>query len=120
MLVHTSRLPIRTEVEISWMTPPPEWVTLSSDNSLISDSGHVAAGALNQDNLRCCIATFAINLGICHITRAKLRGIVEGLQLACDMGYHRVRLELDLRCAILLLQSNNRIDHHHIAITDRF
>ncbi|CAI0421512.1 unnamed protein product [Linum tenue] len=41
-----------------------------------------------------------MNLGMCSITRAELRGVMEGLQLAWDMGFRRVRVELDSRCAV--------------------
>ncbi|CAI0446430.1 unnamed protein product, partial [Linum tenue] len=79
ILFHTPHLPMRTEVEITWKAPPPEWITLNSDGFVIPDSGHAAAGGLIRDHTRCCIATFTLNLGICSITRAELRGAVEGL-----------------------------------------
>ncbi|CAI0433284.1 unnamed protein product [Linum tenue] len=110
---------MRTEVEISWKPPPPEWVTLNSDGSVLQDSGHAAAGGLIRDHTGCCVAAFTSNLGICSITRAELRGAVEELQLAWDRGYRRVRVELDSKCAIQLLHSLSN-DHHHAAITDRF
>ncbi|CAL1387079.1 unnamed protein product [Linum trigynum] len=99
-LVHSPNLPARTEVEISWKPPPPEWVTLNSDGSVLQESGHAAAGGLIRDHTGSCSAAFAINLGICSVTRAELRGAVEGLQLAWDMGHRRVRVELDSRCAV--------------------
>ncbi|CAI0421511.1 unnamed protein product [Linum tenue] len=99
-LIHSSRLPIRTEVEISWKPPPPEWVTLNSDGSVTTESGHAAVGGLIRDHTGRCLAAFAMNLGMCSITRAELRGVMEGLQLAWDMGFRRVRVELDSRCAV--------------------
>ncbi|CAI0432780.1 unnamed protein product [Linum tenue] len=63
-----------------------------------------------RDHTACCVAAFASNLGICSITRAELRGAVEGFQLAFDRGYHRVHVELDSKCAVQLLHSPNR-DH---------
>ncbi|CAI0472952.1 unnamed protein product [Linum tenue] len=111
--------PARTEELISWKPPPPEWVTLNSDGSVHQDSGSAAAGGLIRDHLGRCIAAFACNLGICSITRAELRGAAEGLQLAWDLGFRRVRVELDSRCAIHLLSSNAHSDHQHSAITDR-
>ncbi|CAI0549995.1 unnamed protein product [Linum tenue] len=66
------------------------------------------------------MAAFAMNLRICSITRAELRGAVEGLQLAWDMGYSHVRMELDSRCAIHLIQGEDTSDHQHAAVIDRF
>ncbi|CAL1386502.1 unnamed protein product [Linum trigynum] len=36
-----------------------------------------------------------MNLGACSITRAELRGAMEGLQLAWNLRFRRVQLELD-------------------------
>ncbi|CAN1133631.1 hypothetical protein LINPERHAP2_LOCUS7786, partial [Linum perenne] len=41
-----------------------------------------------------CLAGFFVNLGICSITRSKLRGVVSGLQLAWDRGYHKIQLPI--------------------------
>ncbi|CAL1376831.1 unnamed protein product [Linum trigynum] len=80
MIVHHPSLPARTEELISWKPPPPpEWVTVNSDSSVHHESGSVATGGLIRDHLGHCIAAFTLNLRICLITRAELRGIVEGL-----------------------------------------
>ncbi|CAL1372499.1 unnamed protein product [Linum trigynum] len=60
-----------------------------------------------------------MNLGACSITRAELRGAVEGLQLAWDAGFRHVRLELDSACACQLLQSTDSGEHHHATDLDR-
>ncbi|CAN1135777.1 Putative ribonuclease H protein At1g65750 [Linum perenne] len=87
--------PARTEVCISWEPAPPEWVTLNSDGSVNSESGQAAAGGLIRDYQGHCLAAFSENLGICSITRAELRGVVSGLQLAWDRGYRKVQLQID-------------------------
>ncbi|CAI0541465.1 unnamed protein product [Linum tenue] len=84
-LIHMHNPPMRTEVDISWKPPPPEWMPF----------------------------------GIYSITRAELRGAVEGLQLAWDAGYRRVILELDSECACQLLRTSDLSEHHHVAILDR-
>ncbi|CAN1844672.1 Putative ribonuclease H protein At1g65750, partial [Linum perenne] len=103
----------RTEVCISWEPAPPEWVTLNSDGSVLSESGQAAAGGLIRDYQGHCLAAFSKNLGICSIIRAELRGVVSGLQLAWDRGYRKVQLQIDSQCAVLLLQSDDRTDHLH-------
>ncbi|CAI0433245.1 unnamed protein product [Linum tenue] len=62
---------------------------------------------------------FAMNLEIFSITRAELRGAVEGLPLAWDAGYRHVRLEIDSVCALQLLRSTDSNKHRHAAILDR-
>ncbi|CAI0404027.1 unnamed protein product [Linum tenue] len=117
--LHHPSPPARTEELISWKPPPPEWVTLNSDGSVHHGTGSAAAGGLLRDHSGRCIAAYTISLGICSITRAELRGAVEGLQLAWDLGYRRVRVELDSRCGIHLISSNANPDHHHVSIIDR-
>ncbi|CAI0449362.1 unnamed protein product [Linum tenue] len=107
------------EVEISWKPPPLEWVTLNSDSPVIPESDHATAGGLIRDHTGCCLAAFASNLEICSITRAELRGAVEGLQLAWERGYCRVRVELDFQCVVQLLHSQST-DHHHAVVIERF
>ncbi|CAI0452164.1 unnamed protein product [Linum tenue] len=51
---------------------------------------------------------------------SELRGVVEGLQLAWNLGYRWIRIELDSRCATQLLEQHNGDTHHHTAIVDRF
>ncbi|CAN1185726.1 Putative ribonuclease H protein At1g65750 [Linum perenne] len=95
--------PARTEVCISWEPAPPKWVSLNSDDSVITEFGHAAAGGLIRDYQGHCLAAFSENLGICLITRAELRGDVSGLQLAWDRGFRKVQLQIDSQCAVLLL-----------------
>ncbi|CAI0551222.1 unnamed protein product [Linum tenue] len=111
---------MRTEVEIYWKPPPPEWVTLNSDNSIHTDSSHASVGGLIRDHTGRCLAAYAINLGSCSITRAELRGAIEGLQLAWDTGHRRARVELDYLCAVQLLQSLDALDHQQTDIIQRF
>ncbi|CAN1194204.1 hypothetical protein LINPERHAP2_LOCUS42433 [Linum perenne] len=50
-----------------------------------------------------CLAAFSMNLGICSITRAELRGVMTGLQIAWDRGFRRIIVQLDSRVAVQLL-----------------
>ncbi|CAN1163550.1 hypothetical protein LINPERHAP2_LOCUS25080, partial [Linum perenne] len=72
------------------------------------------AGGLIRDYQGRCLAVFSENLGSSSITRAELRGSVSGLQLVWGRGFRKVQLQLDLQCAILLLQSNDHVDHIHV------
>ncbi|CAN1163407.1 hypothetical protein LINPERHAP2_LOCUS25026 [Linum perenne] len=44
-----------------------------------------------------------MNLGICSITRAELRGPLTRLQITWDKGFQRIQLQLNLRIAVQLL-----------------
>ncbi|CAL1403037.1 unnamed protein product [Linum trigynum] len=62
-LIHQPNPPIRTEVEISWKPPPPEWVTLNTDGSVIGATGQAAAGGLLRDHLGRCLLAFTFKPG---------------------------------------------------------
>ncbi|CAN1217110.1 hypothetical protein LINPERPRIM_LOCUS898, partial [Linum perenne] len=65
----TPGLPAKTVVDVSWMPPPPEWVTLNFDDSVIPETGRAAAAGMFCDADGRCLAAFSMNLGICSITR---------------------------------------------------
>ncbi|CAI0545229.1 unnamed protein product, partial [Linum tenue] len=65
-------------------------ITLNSDGSVLPDTGQAAAGALIRDHTGRYIAAYAYNLGFCSITQAELRGAVEGLQVAWNLGYRQI------------------------------
>ncbi|CAI0430053.1 unnamed protein product, partial [Linum tenue] len=50
-----------------------------TDGSIHTETNHAAVGGLLRDHTGCCLAAFTSNLGMCSITRAELRGVVEGL-----------------------------------------
>ncbi|CAN1131981.1 hypothetical protein LINPERPRIM_LOCUS14129 [Linum perenne] len=41
-----------------------------------------------------------MNLRICSITSAKLRGLLTGLKIVWDKGFQRIQVQLDSRPAI--------------------
>ncbi|CAN0864164.1 Putative ribonuclease H protein At1g65750 [Linum grandiflorum] len=55
-----------------------------------------------------------MNLGCCSITRAEMRGIVEGLKLAWSLGIRRIRVQSDSAAAITILSNGSSLDHQHI------
>ncbi|CAN1227754.1 Putative ribonuclease H protein At1g65750 [Linum perenne] len=95
------------------MPPPPEWVTLNSDGSVIPETGRAAAGGLFRDADGRCLAAFSMNLGICSITRAELRGAMTGLQIAWDRGFWRIIVQLDSCVAVQLLLGDGEDSHQH-------
>ncbi|CAN0911938.1 hypothetical protein LINGRAPRIM_LOCUS927 [Linum grandiflorum] len=59
-------------------------------------------------------------MGVCSITQSKLRVAVEGLDLVCQLGFHRVVLQLDFRCLVSLLTTVTNDDHQHVSLVARF
>ena len=54
-----------------------------------------------------------MNIGLGSITAAELWGVFEGLSLAWDLGFKKIELKSDSRCAIVLLQQNGTSKHKH-------
>ncbi|KAH9685635.1 putative ribonuclease H protein [Citrus sinensis] len=50
---------------------------------------------------------FGMNIGHCTITGAKVWGLFQGLQLAWNIGIRQLRVEVDSRCTIKILATNN-------------
>ncbi|CAN1779457.1 Putative ribonuclease H protein At1g65750 [Linum perenne] len=91
------------------------WTILNSDGSVLQPSGKAAAGGLLRDEMGRCSAAYSLNLGICSITRAELRGMIFGLQMAWDRGHRRVVAQLDSAVAVALLEADGEITHQHAA-----
>ncbi|CAN1325252.1 Putative ribonuclease H protein At1g65750 [Linum perenne] len=76
--------PNRQSSDVGWCPGPPQWHVLNTDGSVLPDSGRAAVGGVVRDELRRCKLAFSVNLGRCSITRAELRGIIVGLDIAWE------------------------------------
>ncbi|CAN0918225.1 Putative ribonuclease H protein At1g65750, partial [Linum grandiflorum] len=92
---------------------PPEWVALNYDGSVIPETEQAAEGGLFRDTDGRFLATYSKNLGSCSITGDELRVAVQGLQLAWEMGYMKVRVQLDSRATIQLLLEEGELPHQY-------
>ncbi|CAN0907512.1 Putative ribonuclease H protein At1g65750 [Linum grandiflorum] len=54
------------------------------------------------------------------MTRAELRGAVDGLELVWKLGIRNIALQLDSRYATQLLRGTGNEDHQHAALLGRF
>ncbi|CAI0436589.1 unnamed protein product, partial [Linum tenue] len=91
--------------ELSWHPPPPGWIAINTDGSVKQPDSRATAGGLLRDLLRRCIGAFASNLGSCTITRAELKGTMQGLQLAWSQGHRRIQLRTDSTTVLNILSS---------------
>ncbi|CAN1845759.1 Putative ribonuclease H protein At1g65750 [Linum perenne] len=109
----------KTWQDISWQPHSDPWVTLNTDGS-VNQHGNATAGGAIRDASGNCLLAFATNYGSCSITRAEIRGIVDGLELAWQAGYRHVAVQSDSNCALQLLTNGNRADHQHAASILKF
>ncbi|CAN1132547.1 Putative ribonuclease H protein At1g65750 [Linum perenne] len=103
----------KTPTDVAWNPGEAGWVSLYTDGSADKRRGKAAAGGLLGDFDGCCIMAFSINLGNCSITRAEMRGAVEGLRRAWELGYRRILLRMDSLAAISLLTGVGKSTHQH-------
>ncbi|CAN1149060.1 hypothetical protein LINPERHAP2_LOCUS16812 [Linum perenne] len=67
-------------ISVAWEPGPAEWITLNSDGSFGARAGRATTGGLARDADGRCIFAYTMNLGNCSITRAEMRGAIEGLR----------------------------------------
>ncbi|CAN1729404.1 Putative ribonuclease H protein At1g65750 [Linum perenne] len=90
------------------------WTVVNSDGSVRGDRGQAAAGGILRDCQGQCIQAFSINLGVCSITRAEIRGALEGIRRAWADGFRKVEVRMDSQAAIAILtDSKQSIEHQH-------
>ncbi|CAN0917037.1 Putative ribonuclease H protein At1g65750 [Linum grandiflorum] len=82
--------------------------------------GVAAAGGVIRTDSGCFVKAFSANLGSCSITRAEMRAIVDGLQLAWTLGIRRIRVQSDSIAAIAILAKDFELEHQHAALVLQF
>ncbi|CAN1756518.1 Putative ribonuclease H protein At1g65750, partial [Linum perenne] len=98
----------------TWRAGPEGWLIVNTDGSVQGINGKAAAGGLLRDEAGNCLFAFAINLGNCSITRAEIRGALEGIRAAWREGFRKVEEQIDSQAAIaILLDKNQLLDHQH-------
>ncbi|CAN1752800.1 Putative ribonuclease H protein At1g65750, partial [Linum perenne] len=112
--------PARQTVDVAWERGPETWVTLNSDGAVDRLGGKAAAGGLIRNSEGRCLLAFSMNLGNCSVTRAELRGAIEGLHRAWEAGYRKVIAQLDSRVAISILTSGDRLSNQFALEKARF
>ncbi|CAN1762608.1 Putative ribonuclease H protein At1g65750, partial [Linum perenne] len=92
---------------------PEDWVSLNTDGSADQARRKAAAGGLLRDHTGKCLFAYSMNLGSCSITRAEMRGAIEGLRRAWEAGHRKVILRMDSTAAISLLSREEEFTHQH-------
>ncbi|CAN1801100.1 hypothetical protein LINPERHAP1_LOCUS22812 [Linum perenne] len=56
-----------------------------------------------------------MNLGVCSITRAKIRGALEGIRHAWTKGYKKLEVQMDSQATVaILLDKSLTIAHQQV------
>ncbi|CAN0919581.1 Putative ribonuclease H protein At1g65750 [Linum grandiflorum] len=105
---------------IGWRPSDESCFTLSTDGSLRSPTKSTAAGGVIHTDIWRFVKAFASNLGSCSITRAEMRVIVDGLQLAWTLGIRRIQVHSDSMAAITILAKDSELDHQHAVLVLQF
>ncbi|CAN1818835.1 Putative ribonuclease H protein At1g65750 [Linum perenne] len=87
--------------------------SVSNTNCLILTDTPNSSSGHHQTKVNA-VEAFACNLGKCSITRAEIRGALEGIRLAWARGFRKVQVQIDSEAAVaILLDSSQTIDHRH-------
>ncbi|CAN0904227.1 Putative ribonuclease H protein At1g65750, partial [Linum grandiflorum] len=103
------------EADFGWKPGPNGWMTLNSDGSVRERGSKASAGGLVRDAFGRCHAAFTLNLGSCSITRAEMRGLTTGLDVAWKLGCRKVVAFIDSQAALDLFLQEGDIHHTHQA-----
>ncbi|CAN1839814.1 Putative ribonuclease H protein At1g65750 [Linum perenne] len=107
-------LNVPRQSQVNWQAGQEGWVTVNSDGSVLGTRGRAAAGGILRQANGQGIRAYAMNLGVCSITRAEIRGALEGIKQAWNAGYRRVEVQLDSQAAIaILLDKSASVSHQH-------
>ncbi|CAI0443411.1 unnamed protein product [Linum tenue] len=103
----------KSRADLAWEPPADGWVVVNTDGSVRQPDSLAAAGGLIRDNSGRCLAAFVGNLGVSTVTRAEIKGAIQGLQTAWSRGYRKVHLQVDSMTTYLFFTAK---DHNN----DRF
>ncbi|CAN0918177.1 Putative ribonuclease H protein At1g65750, partial [Linum grandiflorum] len=105
---------------IGWRPSDEGWFTLSTDGSRRSPHQTCSCGGGGGGDTGRFVKAFAANLGSCSITRAEMRAIVDGLQLAWTLGIRRIQVQSDSMAAIAIFAKDSDLGHQHAALALQF
>ncbi|CAN0890919.1 Putative ribonuclease H protein At1g65750, partial [Linum grandiflorum] len=91
-----------------------------TDRSLHSPTKVAVDGGIIRTNTSCFVKAFAANRGSYSITRAEMRAIVHGLQLAWTLGIRRIGIQSDSRMVIAILTKDSELDYQHVTLVFEF
>ncbi|CAN1130093.1 Putative ribonuclease H protein At1g65750, partial [Linum perenne] len=110
----------RFVTNVAWDPGPLGWITLNSDGAVDRGTKKASTRGILRSSDGMCLLAYTMNLGYCSITRAEMRGAIEGLKRAWEAGFRRIILQMDSMAAISLLFNGDEIRHQHRMETFEF
>ncbi|CAN0919760.1 hypothetical protein LINGRAHAP2_LOCUS31643 [Linum grandiflorum] len=86
-MVETGNTTQRHECLISWTLKHNVKVIINTDGYVVHPGGTAVDGGILRYHSGVCKVAFAVNLGVCCITRAELRAAIYELRLAWELGF---------------------------------
>ncbi|CAN1128394.1 Putative ribonuclease H protein At1g65750 [Linum perenne] len=112
MNCRSSQTSSRSVVDVGWKSAIEGWITLNSDRSVVRNPSSAAAGWVVHETDDRAQAAGSINLKRCTITRAEMRDVVEGMQVAWDLGVRRMEVQMDSSVALRILLGGSLNNKH--------
>ncbi|CAN1139259.1 Putative ribonuclease H protein At1g65750 [Linum perenne] len=109
----------RSVVDVGWKPALEGWETLNSDGSVIRNPTSAAAGWVIRNMVGRVLVAGAINLGRCSITRAEMKGVIEGMQAPWELGVRRLEVQMDSSAVMGMLLDGN-LNNQHASLISRF
>ncbi|CAN1127155.1 Putative ribonuclease H protein At1g65750 [Linum perenne] len=105
---------------IGWRPAEEGCFTLNSDGSLYTNPNRAAAGGVIRDDNGRFVSAFSMNLGSCSVMRTELRGIVEGMKRAWNIGIRNLRIQSDSEAAVKMLTTPGYSSNQHESLIQQF
>ncbi|GLT96253.1 hypothetical protein SLE2022_138940 [Rubroshorea leprosula] len=96
---------------IAWDPPPPEWIKLNTDGSVIGNPVLGGCGGVFRDSQGQWVLGFTRNIGFTTALAAKLWAIKDGLQLAFNLHFNHIIIETDCYVAFQLISTTPNPHH---------
>ncbi|CAN0904087.1 Putative ribonuclease H protein At1g65750 [Linum grandiflorum] len=112
--------PQRRLVEVKWKLPRDGWMCLNSDGSVHAGTRKAAAGGVIRDSRGEVLSAFSLNSGSCSITRAEIRGVMYGVEVAWKLGVHKLEIQVDSKCVVEILNGSDRSSDQYENLITKF
>ncbi|KAL4271913.1 hypothetical protein GQ457_13G011540 [Hibiscus cannabinus] len=89
----------------AWTPPPPNWITLNTDASIIQPTGLSFSGGVFRDSSGTWKLRFLQAIGIMSPLHVELRNILIGLRISLNHGFENLIIQTDNSQAATLLSS---------------
>ena len=102
--------PSRIPQLIRWHSPPPSpypYLKLNTNGSALGNPSLASAGRVLRDHRGQWIFGFSLHVGLATNNMAELDVVRQGLEMAWNMGFKFIHLELDSKLVLSWLTNNN-------------